>query len=109
VTQDREPRETAHESTEWTDDPQELLRRVRRELRIQVRRHPYAALAAAAGLGIVLGGGAWRWVAAGAALALREGARWAAREGLRRIVEAPSPAAFSRAREVPRERRTPHH
>jgi hypothetical protein len=92
------------------DEPQELLRAAGRELRVQIRRHPYAALAAAAGVGLVLSGAGWtRWLAAGAALALREGTRWAAREGLRRIVEAPSRGAFSRDRATAQhERPRPH-
>lgn len=101
--------EDAGSEGEESRDPLVLIGRVRRELRAQIQRHPYAALAAAAGLGVMLGGGAWtRWVAAGAALALREGARWAAREGLRRIVEAPSPAAFSRAKVSPSDRPRHH-
>jgi hypothetical protein len=100
----------AREASESAEDSADLLSVVGREIRLQIRRHPYAALAAAAGLGFVLGGRGWtRWIGAGAALALRESARWAAREGLRHLVGAPTPAAVFRRETGASSRRYPHH
>jgi hypothetical protein len=95
----RDPGEEDEQEIDFASDLYDVGTWAAFELTDRLQRNPYGVLGVAAGIGFALSGaGTARWIAAGLALALREGGRWAAREALRRFTEAPSRTAFRSTR-----------